>query len=137
MFIAGWGHMDLKFGNACSGAVFVHSEGKKSSISPNGWSETAGKQLCKDLKCGELRLIKPIQSTAESTWHRNFNCDGVETPQNIWDCENSSQTVTSAEEVFIECQGKIYFCRTTEMIMATLQLCHKYGYYVRIIFIDN
>ncbi|TMS16568.1 Scavenger receptor cysteine-rich type 1 protein M160, partial [Larimichthys crocea] len=103
-----WGHMDLKFSNACSGAVFVHSEGKKSSISPNGWSETAGKQLCKDLKCGELRLIKPIQSTAESTWHRNFNCDGVETPQNIWDCENSSQneTVTSAEQVFIECQGE-------------------------------
>ncbi|TKS77042.1 Scavenger receptor cysteine-rich type 1 protein M160 CD163 antigen-like 1 [Collichthys lucidus] len=103
-----WGHMELKFGDACSGAVFVHSEGEKSGISPNGWSESAGQQLCKDLKCGELRLNKPILSATKSTWHRSFNCDGVETPQNIWDCENSSQNKnrTSAEQVFIECQGE-------------------------------
>lgn len=114
LLTTGWKKMEIKFGKSCSGAVFVYSQGgQRNPVSMQGWTETAGRRLCQDLKCGSL---KSNTTTSSDTpfWSSSFSCEGVVDPKNIWECEEpglTSQEQQQGQALYIECQGKIYFLR--------------------------
>ncbi|XP_070765856.1 scavenger receptor cysteine-rich type 1 protein M130 [Enoplosus armatus] len=101
-----WSKIDLKVNKACSGNVFVHSEGNISTVSTYGWTETEGEQLCRDLNCGNLKSRKT--TTWDSCWNRSFNCSGVQHPENIWDCEKEISPSQQQQQLklSIECQDE-------------------------------
>ncbi|XP_034551085.1 scavenger receptor cysteine-rich type 1 protein M160 [Notolabrus celidotus] len=99
---SGYRRMELKFHTACSGALFVYSEGKRSAVSIEGWTETEGGRLCQDLTCGKFSSIRSIQPITDDFWNSSFSCAGKDNPQSIWECE--SQTAPSkTEQLFITC----------------------------------
>ncbi|XP_041802231.1 antigen WC1.1 [Chelmon rostratus] len=103
---SGWSKMELKFNKACSGAVFVHSAGNRNSISIQGWTETVGNRLCRDLGCGDLKSHETKEATADSGESRHFNCSSVDNPQNIWDCEKQILLWQQQQQLFIECDDE-------------------------------
>lgn len=98
-----WSKVELKFDKACSGTVVVHSEGNKSAVSTEGWTETEGHRLCQELECGNLE--SNTTTTFRTVWNRNFNCLSVEYPQNIWDCEKQILP-QQKKQLFIKCQDE-------------------------------
>ncbi len=105
--------MELKISEkTCSGEVFVRSEGKLSAVSIEGWTETEGKRLCQDLKCGNLVAISNKTSASDSLFHGSFNCTNVTNPESIWDCKNQASP-SQKQQLYIDCKGKICFCRIT------------------------
>lgn len=101
--------MELKFNQTCSGAVFVYSKGKRSAVSARGWTETEGRRLCQDLKCGNFKSKEQIDSV-ESFWNTSFSCKDVKDPKSIWDCEMPWVPSRGRQkQLFIECQGKHCF----------------------------
>ncbi|XP_026189180.1 scavenger receptor cysteine-rich type 1 protein M130 [Mastacembelus armatus] len=95
----------IKVSGICSGPVFVLSAGKMSPVSIEGWTDTEGTRLCKDLKCGEYKSKKPHRtSVTASFWNRMFNCAN-KSPRNIWDCENQTSP-TLTEQLYIECKDE-------------------------------
>lgn len=107
--------MELKFSQTCGGAVFVYSQGRRSAVSAQNWTEAEGARLCQDLKCGNFLSSSAINSV-ESFWNTSFSCTNVENPKSIWDCEKpwlASQD--QQKQLFIQCQGKNLFL---------LDLCH-------------
>nr|XP_046253178.1 scavenger receptor cysteine-rich type 1 protein M160 [Scatophagus argus] len=100
-----WRKMELRFGKACSGDVFVRSEGKWHAVSSEGWTDTEGNQLCKDLNCGSVKQNNNYgNKTNDPFWSKNFNCTDV-ARENIWDCENSPLH-SEKKQLHIECQGE-------------------------------
>ncbi|XP_029995858.1 scavenger receptor cysteine-rich type 1 protein M130-like isoform X1 [Sphaeramia orbicularis] len=98
--------MALAAGNACSGFVVVHSEGKQAQVSYQGWSKLEGEKLCKDLDCGRLVKVGPNDTIAGSEfWSNTFNCTGVEDEENIWACEKPVPP-SKKELLYIECKGE-------------------------------
>ncbi|XP_076597662.1 scavenger receptor cysteine-rich type 1 protein M160 [Chaetodon auriga] len=98
-----WSKIELKFHKACSGTVVVHSEGNKSAVSNEGWTETEGGRLCQELECGNFK--SNMITTVRSVWNRNFNCSSVKNPQNIWDCEKQIFP-QPGKQVFVKCEGE-------------------------------
>ncbi|XP_031732388.1 scavenger receptor cysteine-rich type 1 protein M160 [Anarrhichthys ocellatus] len=103
-----WRKMALATEKACSGAAMVHSEGKKSAIVFEGWTETMGEKLCKDLECGPLK-----NNTKINFWsflNTSFSCADVEDPnKTIWDCEKKVSPFGESQskpQLLIECQGE-------------------------------
>ncbi|KAK1897917.1 Scavenger receptor cysteine-rich type 1 protein M160 [Dissostichus eleginoides] len=91
---------------ACSGNLFVHSkDNKKSAVSTEGWTETEGNRLCRDLNCGNL--ISNETRKTDASWTTSFSCAGVKKLESIWDCEKTTLHLPSNNEkqIFIECQG--------------------------------
>lgn len=102
--------MALTVNKACSGVPVVYSEGKISAISLEGWTNTEGERLCRDLDCGSLKSVNT--TTSDCLWTTNFSCADGKIPDNIWDCEKNiylSEESQSKKQLFIECQGKIEF----------------------------
>lgn len=103
--------MELKFDQTCSGALFVYSEGRRSAVSAQGWTEAEGSRLCQDLKCGSMKSKKAIDSE-QPFWDASFSCKNIKDPQSIWDCEKAGLTrQDQKKQLYIECQGKICFGR--------------------------
>ncbi|XP_056897293.1 scavenger receptor cysteine-rich type 1 protein M160 [Takifugu flavidus] len=101
-----WRQMELKFNQTCSGAVFVYSKGKRSAVSAQNWTETEGRRLCQDLKCGNFKSKEEIDSV-ESFWNASFSCKGVKDPESIWDCEMPRVPSRGRQkQLFIECQDE-------------------------------
>ncbi|XP_035513024.1 scavenger receptor cysteine-rich type 1 protein M130 [Morone saxatilis] len=102
-----WRKMELKYDEACSGAVFVHSEKNRNPVSIEGWTKTEMDRLCKDLECGSYTSYKnKTIKSFDSFWNSSFSCASNITPKNIWDCE--TQTVPSQkQQLWIECQDKL------------------------------
>ncbi|CAJ1055417.1 scavenger receptor cysteine-rich type 1 protein M160 [Xyrichtys novacula] len=95
--------MELKLQTPCSGALVVYSEGERRAVSSEGWTETEGRILCHDLKCGGFSSNRSIEPILENFWNSSFSCAGVNNPQSIWNCEN--QTVLPKEkQLYIECE---------------------------------
>ncbi|KAF3860011.1 hypothetical protein F7725_000266, partial [Dissostichus mawsoni] len=91
---------------ACSGNLFVHSkDNNKSAVSTEGWTETEGNRLCRDLNCGNL--ISNETRKTDASWTTSFSCAGVKKLESIWDCEKTTLHLPSNNEkqIFIECQG--------------------------------
>ncbi|XP_037629892.1 scavenger receptor cysteine-rich type 1 protein M130 [Sebastes umbrosus] len=104
-----WRKMALTMGKACSGDVFVHSKEEKiSPVSSEGWRATERDRLCQDLQCGKYRSNKTTPLTQSVLWSTSFSCEGVQKPENIWDCENqtSSSQGNTTEQLKIECEGE-------------------------------
>lgn len=98
--------MELKSDKACSGVVFVHSQGKKDAVSPQGWSPAEGKKLCENLQCGpyisnETALFNAVPSA-------KFTCG--KGAQNIWDCAQLSPGEPQEHPLFVKCDGNMDFC---------------------------
>lgn len=101
--------MELKFNQTCSGAVFVYSKGKRSAVSAQDWTETEGRRLCQDLKCGNFRSKKAINSE-DFFWNTSFSCKNIKDPKSIWDCEILLfPSQDQQKQLFVECQGKHLF----------------------------
>ncbi|XP_058498234.1 scavenger receptor cysteine-rich type 1 protein M160 [Solea solea] len=95
----------IKASETCSGAVSVHSKGRQSAVAVNGWKETEGKRLCKDLRCGSFKSKKVYKTSQQLPfWNGSFRCG--EAPKNIWDCENKSTSSSQREQLFIECEDE-------------------------------
>ncbi|GLD45659.1 scavenger receptor cysteine-rich type 1 protein M130-like protein [Lates japonicus] len=59
----------------CSGIVVVHSNEKRSQVSFDGWTDTDGERLCKDLECGSVKSNQRYRpSEKHSVWGKTFNC---------------------------------------------------------------
>lgn len=101
----GWKKMELKFGQSCSGAVFIHSEGKTSAISSDSWTEKEGSRLCQDLGCGAFKSNR-TKRTNDPFWNNSFHCEGD--PKTIWECEKS-RLPAHDQQLVIECQGTFFF----------------------------
>ncbi|TNN33030.1 Scavenger receptor cysteine-rich type 1 protein M130 [Liparis tanakae] len=104
---SGWSKMALTVNKACSGVPIVYSKGKISAISLEGWTNTEGERLCRDLDCGSLKSVNT--TTTDCFWTANFSCAAGKIPDNIWDCENNvyvSEESQSKKQLFIECQDE-------------------------------
>ncbi|XP_056279477.1 scavenger receptor cysteine-rich type 1 protein M130 [Pseudoliparis swirei] len=104
---SGWSKMALTVNKACSGVPVVYSEGKISAISLEGWTNTEGERLCRDLDCGSLKSVNT--TTSDCLWTTNFSCADGKIPDNIWDCEKNiylSEESQSKKQLFIECQDE-------------------------------
>ncbi|XP_068615102.1 scavenger receptor cysteine-rich type 1 protein M160-like, partial [Brachionichthys hirsutus] len=99
---SGWRKMELKFGKACSGAVFVHSEKGRQAVSSEGWTEAEGNRLCQDLKCGNFKFN--TSTKFNYFWNGSFNCEGVKDPMNIWACEKPA--LSAPNQLNIECDDE-------------------------------
>ncbi|KAK9515764.1 hypothetical protein VZT92_026382 [Zoarces viviparus] len=103
-----WKKMALTGGKACSGAVMVYSEGKKSAIAFEGWTKKMGGELCNNLECGPWKNNTKTQH--KNVWpflNTSFSYADVEDP-NIWACEkvSPSDESQSKPQLLIECQGE-------------------------------
>ncbi|XP_068454182.1 scavenger receptor cysteine-rich type 1 protein M160 [Clinocottus analis] len=104
---SGWSKMALTVNMSCSGAAVVHSDGKISAVSFDGWTKTEGDRLCKDLECGNFKSI--TKTTSDLLWTTNFSCADVKVPDSIWDCQKKdyrSQESQLKKQLFIECQAE-------------------------------
>ncbi|XP_040009026.1 antigen WC1.1 [Xiphias gladius] len=102
-----WRKMTVSDG--CSGAVSIHSNGNHSAVSSEGWTETEGERLCKDLDCGSFKSKKIYNTSGNpSLWARNFSCAPGKNPKNIWDCETqaSGKDAAKTQQLFIECEDE-------------------------------
>ncbi|KAM8862387.1 scavenger receptor cysteine-rich type 1 protein M130 [Spinachia spinachia] len=105
---SGWRRITLTVGNACSGAAIVHSEGKRSAISFEGWTERMGNMLCNHLECGRLKHNKS-HFTLQSPANTYFDCATVNDPKSFWDCERkvpSNMKSQWKQQLLIECQDE-------------------------------
>lgn len=103
-----WKKMELKFGQSCSGAVFIHSKGKTSAVSRDGWTRKEGSMLCQDLQCGEFKSSSIKELTNDPFWNNSFHCE--RDPKTIWECENSSLPAqVQQQQLHIACQGTFFF----------------------------
>ncbi|XP_063739972.1 scavenger receptor cysteine-rich type 1 protein M160 [Eleginops maclovinus] len=101
-----WSQFALPGATTCSGYLFVDSEGKRSAVSTQGWTETEGERLCNDLQCGKLKLNETRTSIVSPT--TSFSCAGVENPESIWDCLKETSPLVpgnATQQLFIECQA--------------------------------
>ncbi|XP_047187233.1 scavenger receptor cysteine-rich type 1 protein M160 isoform X3 [Scophthalmus maximus] len=88
----------------CRGAVSVYSNGRLSAVSAEGWTETEGQRLCRDLQCGGFKSKKVYNTSQElSFWDRSIRCEND--TNNIWDCEKPA-TASQRQQLIIECQDK-------------------------------
>lgn len=107
MFILEW--RKVKLTDTCSGDVFVHTRNGCSPVSFEGWTQSEGDRLCKDLDCGKSMPPKSYKTPQKTSfWNGNFTCANVTNPKNIWDCENNALS-TQEQQLYIECEGKFYF----------------------------
>lgn len=102
MFILDW--TKVKLSDTCSGAVFVHTDNDKNTVSSENWGQSEGNRLCKDLECGESRKVYN-SSQSMSLWNSTFKCEN--NPGNIWACEKNILP-TQKERLSIECKGKFH-----------------------------
>ncbi|XP_074537958.1 scavenger receptor cysteine-rich type 1 protein M130 isoform X2 [Halichoeres trimaculatus] len=103
---SGYRKMELISEEACSGPLFVYPGGKRSAVSVEGWTETEGRRLCQDLKCGSFGYKKSIEpEITDDFWNSSFSCKSVtDNPQSIWECEKPS-TAPQTKQLFIHCEG--------------------------------
>ncbi|XP_053173316.1 antigen WC1.1 [Scomber japonicus] len=96
----------ITLNDACTGAVYVKSQEEKNivPVSAEGFSKKEGEKLCKDLKCGALKLVA-AKNPSETLWNKSFNCTGVGEEGKIWDCEKP-QASTQKQQAVIECEEK-------------------------------
>lgn len=107
--------MEVKFSRVCGGAVFVYSEGRRSALAAQNWTQAEGMRLCQDLRCGHFLSSSAIDSK-EPFWNTSFSCENATDPNSIWDCETSLlSSQDQHKQLFIQCQGKRLFL---------LDLCH-------------
>ncbi|KAG7239878.1 hypothetical protein INR49_030612 [Caranx melampygus] len=90
----------------CRGPVSIFSKGNHHAVSFEGWTDSAGDQLCKDLNCGRFKskFISPV-TNVQAFWSENFNCT-KENRKNIWDCENNDTSPSLNKPLSIECTDK-------------------------------
>lgn len=97
--------MELKFGQACSGRVFVYSQGQRSAVSARNWTQAEGARLCLDLKCGSFLSSSTIKAE-EPFWNKSFTCESEPKPRSIWECERPwLDPQEPQEQLTIQCQG--------------------------------
>uniref|UniRef100_A0A3Q1HC17 SRCR domain-containing protein n=1 Tax=Anabas testudineus TaxID=64144 RepID=A0A3Q1HC17_ANATE len=92
----------VKLSDTCSGAVFVHTDNDKNTVSSENWGQSEGNRLCKDLECGESSKVYN-SSQSMSLWNSTFKCEN--NPGNIWACEKNILP-TQKERLSIECKDK-------------------------------
>nr|XP_040050187.1 scavenger receptor cysteine-rich type 1 protein M130 isoform X2 [Gasterosteus aculeatus aculeatus] len=100
-----WRKMALTVGSACKGAATVLSEGKRSPIFFESWTERMGNMLCKHLGCGRLKRNES-KYVLQSPTTTNFNCATVNDSESLWDCGSSNMESQSKQQLFIECQDE-------------------------------
>ncbi|XP_047464036.1 scavenger receptor cysteine-rich type 1 protein M130 isoform X2 [Mugil cephalus] len=96
-----WRTVALEGEGSCRGQVIVHSEGKRSGVSTDGWTKGAGQTLCQDMNCGKYKNFTGRMNKAVTFWNSTFNCTGKK--DSIWDCESQNST-SHKENLFIECE---------------------------------
>lgn len=98
--------MELKFNQSCSGAVFLHSEGRRRAVPKYNWTANDGRRLCSDLQCGNFVTVTERNLT-DALWNSSISCTGVENARSIWDCENNTGWEQQQQkQLVIECEGK-------------------------------
>lgn len=98
--------MELKFGQSCSGEVFIYSQGRRSAVSTQNWTRAEGARLCQDLKCGGF-LSSGAVSWEGPFWDASFRCKDVRNPRSIWDCERPRPASQEQQkQLSIQCQGE-------------------------------
>lgn len=102
--------MALEVQASCSGEVIVHSEGKRSDVSAEGWTNEEGRMLCQDMNCGQFKNFTQQAKNANTFWNGTFSCAGANA-KSIWDCEKSQTVPLNNKKLFVECQGRLWFCR--------------------------
>lgn len=128
----GWKKMELKFGQSCNGAVFVHSHNKTSAVSSDGWTEKEGNRLCHHLKCGAFKS-NSTKKPNDPFWNNSFSCDD-EKDKTIWECEKGPLPDRDHQQLVIECQGTFFFFNfcifsvksqgwCSSQVIANLSLC--------------
>uniref|UniRef100_A0A4W6FY21 SRCR domain-containing protein n=1 Tax=Lates calcarifer TaxID=8187 RepID=A0A4W6FY21_LATCA len=89
----------------CSGIVVVHSNENRGQVSFDGWTNTDGDRLCKDLECGSVKSNQNYSTSEKhSVWGKTFNCTYQNNTENIWDCE--MQNSSSQQLLSIDCRDK-------------------------------
>ncbi|XP_068193104.1 scavenger receptor cysteine-rich type 1 protein M160 [Antennarius striatus] len=99
-----WRKMELKHGDACSGNVFVHSERGRQAVSIQGLTEVESNRLCQHLKCGSVKSNESTVTKLNTDLKKNFSCEGVKDPVNIWACEK--QDFPSTRQLYVECHDE-------------------------------
>lgn len=124
LFILEWKKMTVS--ETCSGIVVVHSNENRGQVSFDGWTNTDGDRLCKDLECGSVKSNQNYSTSEKhSVWGKTFNCTYQNNTENIWDCE--TQNSSSQQLLSIDCRGKIYFCRIAVVLCSCIGNHFKVG----------
>ncbi|CAL8278892.1 unnamed protein product [Boreogadus saida] len=106
---SGWRRLVLKSeAGACEGLVFKYSMEPPVAVSSQGWTAVEGDRLCKDLGCTRYKNHTDKHPCNQPLWG-NFNCSGVDRPENIWDCLRSESRAGSEREtlkqLYLTCHG--------------------------------
>ncbi|XP_017266705.1 scavenger receptor cysteine-rich type 1 protein M130 [Kryptolebias marmoratus] len=101
-----WKKIALEVDDACKGEVSVYTKGdnedKRSVVSSQGWTETEGKRLCRDMNCKEYKTHRGIPlDGSETLWNNSFNCS--DKAESIWDCERKKAPSSDSQKLYIEC----------------------------------
>lgn len=92
--------------DTCGGPVSILSNEKHHAVSYEGWTDSAGKQLCKDLGCGHFNYNSSSITVNSETLRKNYNCSAKQDPKTIWDCEINDIPGSSHKQLSIDCAGK-------------------------------
>ncbi|CAL8252844.1 unnamed protein product [Arctogadus glacialis] len=105
---SGWRRLVLKSeAGACEGLVFKYSNESPVAVSSQGWTAVEGDRLCKDLGCAGYKNHTDKHPCNQPLWGI-FNCSGVDTPKNIWDCLRSESLAGSERKtLYLTCQGHL------------------------------
>uniref|UniRef100_A0A3P9LN34 SRCR domain-containing protein n=1 Tax=Oryzias latipes TaxID=8090 RepID=A0A3P9LN34_ORYLA len=99
-----WSEMVLEE-DGCKGEVAVYSQAGRMLVSSEGWTETEGNRLCKDLQCGKFKTKREV-SGDDSFWNKTFKCPNDGKAESIWDCETETPPSLQRKKLFIECQDR-------------------------------
>ncbi|XP_059916058.1 scavenger receptor cysteine-rich type 1 protein M130, partial [Gadus macrocephalus] len=103
---SGWRRLVLKGeAGACEGLVFKYSQDPPVAVSSQGWTEAEGERLCRDLGCAGYK--NHTDYPCDQPLWGIFNCSGVDTPKNIWDCLRSESPAGSEtlKRLYLTCKG--------------------------------